>query len=202
MFALGTNMKLRSIVRISLRGIPLIPIALMAVAIAAAVLAANTQIVSTVTIQTFAMQANTVSANACTTTALTNINYGVLPTGQPLPNTSFCLRNTSASPVYTGGATITAASFTITGTIPPGMTEDWVVAASATTACVGVSVPTSLTISATAATTSWTVTSSNVAACNVGATISYFTLSHTGTSTVTGSYTWTSTLNAYTTATG
>jgi hypothetical protein len=195
-------MNIRRIVKLSFHGLPLIPIGLMAVAIAAAVLAANTQIVSTVTIQTFQMQADTVSGSACTTTPLTSINYGILPTNQPLPNTNLCLTNTSASPVYTGGATITAPSFGITGSLPPGITEDWVVAVAGTTACVGLSMKTSLTITAAAGSNAWTVTNSNVAGCPTGSPISYFSLAHTGSSTVPGSYTWTSTLNAYTSATG
>jgi len=174
----------------------------MAVAIAAAVLAASTQIQSTVTIQTFQMQADTLSGNSCTITPLTSIDYGILPTNQPLANTNFCLMNSAASPIFTGGASITAPVFAVTGSLPPGITEDWIVGASNSPGCVAVSVPTSLTINAAAGANVWTVSSSNVGSCNVGSTISYFVLAHTGTSVVPGVYGWTTKLNAYTTTTG
>ncbi len=196
-------MKLQRIVRLSIHGLPVIPIALMAVAIAAAVLAANTTIQNSVTIQTFQMQADTVSGGVCTTTVLTSVSYGIVPSGQPLPNANFCLTNTSPSPIYTGGSTITGNIFTVSsGSLPPGVTQDWVVGASSNPGCVGVSVPTSLTINAIAGANAWTVTSSKIGACNTADTISYFTLANTGSSTVPGSYTWTDSLNSYTTATG
>src|SRR6266571_1921630 len=190
-------MKIRRIVRFGFRGIPLIPIAIMAVTVAAAVLAASTQIVSTVTIQTFQMQADTVSGTSCTTTPLTSINYGTVPSGAPLPNTNFCLTNSSPSAIYTGGGTITVPTFAITGSLPSGVTEDWIIAASSNTGCVGMSIASQLTITATPGSNTWTVSGGslgNPGGCVAGNTISYFTLSHTGSSSTPGTYTWTSTL--------
>jgi hypothetical protein len=178
----------------------------MAVAVAAAVLAASTQIQSTVTIETFAMQATTVSGTTCTTTPLTSINYGIVPTGQTLPNTSFCLTNTSPSAsVYTGGGSITSSPvFSNSGNLPTGVTETWVVGASSSSGCVGLNMASDLTVTAAPASNVWTVTGSDQPAgvCASGATISYFTLAHTGDAGTAGTYTWTTILNAYTTATG
>src|SRR6266581_6182323 len=178
-------MKIQRIVRVSFHGLPLIPIAIMAITIAGAVLAASTQIQSTATIQTFAMAATTLQGTTCTTTPLTSINYGIVPSGQPLPNTNFCLTNTSPSPVFTGGGTITAQTFSISGNLPPGITEDWIVGASNLPACVGMSMSTGLTVTAAAGGNVWTVTGSSVGtngSCSDGSTISYFTLAHTGNS--------------------
>ncbi len=177
----------------------------MAVAVAAAVLAASTQIQSTVTIQTFAMAATTLQGTTCTTTPLTSINYGIVPSGQPIPNTNFCLTNTSPSPVFTGGGTITAQTFSISGNLPPGITEDWIAGASNLPACVGMSMSTGLTVTSAAGGNVWTVTGSSVGtngSCSNGSTITYFTLAHSGSSGTAGSYSWTSTLNGYTTSTG
>ena len=196
-------MKIRSLVRLSFHGLPLIPIAMMSVAIAAAVLAANTTIQNSVTIQTFQMQATTVSGGVCTATVITSVSYGIVPSSQPLPNANFCLTNTSPSQIYTGGATITGNILTVSsGSLPPGVTQDWVVGASSNPGCVGLSVPTSLTINAIAGSNAWTVTNSKIGACNTADTVSYFTLANTGTSSVPGTYTWTDSLNSFTTATG
>ena len=177
----------------------------MAITVAAAVLASSTQIQSTATIQTFAMAASTVQGTTCTSTPLSSINYGIIPSGQPLPNTNFCLTNTSPSPVFTGGGTITAQTFSVSGSLPTGITEDWIAGASNLPACVGLSMSTGLTATAPAGGNVWTVTGSSVGtngSCSTGSTISYFTLAHTGNSGPSGTFSWTSILTGYTSSTG
>ena len=124
---------MRNILKLSVRGIPLLPLCIMAVSLSAASLVSTQNVSSSVTILTnfqialfsFTGANGAACGSGTTGTAFTTASYGSVSgsTASTTNSTQWCFRNPGNSPVFTGQLAPESFFATTSGTLPTGATE-------------------------------------------------------------------------------
>jgi len=100
-------MKISKMIRISVKGVPVLPLLLMGIVTVGAVVVAGRSVSNTLTINSaFSIQLFTFTGGVCTTTVFSSYAFPTQPgqTVATLDSSMFCIKNTSNNAVWIGGS--------------------------------------------------------------------------------------------------